>query len=196
MEFIEYYKSEKSRIINELTLDKIKKEKQGLLVAIEDKNINSKHIVKIKKIISKRGIEGKLSSIISKILEEDNIFANLFYPKPALTTPHSSSILLNYISIKGVELVNNTPSKNPTKYSLPYLGSLDGVEVYYYLVDGNKPTSHNEVVQRVNVIENNVEYSQSIIILDDVISGGKMETSFPSVFKLNNVVNIKSFLNE
>ena len=97
MEFIEYYKSEKSRIINELTLDKIKKEKQGLLVAIEDKNINSKHIVKIKKIISKRGIEGKLSSIISKILEEDNIFANLFYNKSTATSELEYEIIETYM---------------------------------------------------------------------------------------------------
>tara|TARA_R110000772_G_scaffold184410_1_gene295428 strand:- start:490 stop:1110 length:621 start_codon:yes stop_codon:yes gene_type:complete len=196
MNFIEYYDKSSTNLISSLTQEKVNTKKSNLMEAINQKNINSLSIKEIEQIIKKKGLDVSLSTIIPKILEKDSMFATLFYSRPALTTPHRSSILINYLLSKGIKLETTSPSIKPSKYSLPYLGNLGGVEVYYYLIDINKSPSHNEVIQRINIVKDNVEYSKSLIILDDVVSGGKMETSFPSIFKLNNVLNIKSFINE
>jgi hypothetical protein len=195
MNFTQYYNEETSKLIKKLNLEKISNEQEGLLKAIEDKDRNSKFIKNVEQIIIKKQIEGEIATIIPKIINDD-LFASVFYSKISLTHIHRTQILRNYINSKNIQLDIKTPTIKQTKYGLPYLGILNGVEIYYYLSDHNKPTSHNEVIQRVKIVENSLEYSKSIIIFDDVIGGGKMEDSFPQVFKLNNVLNIKSFINE
>ncbi|MCP3658955.1 MAG: hypothetical protein GY830_00990 [Bacteroidetes bacterium] len=195
MNFTQYYSEETSKLIKKLNLEKISNEQKGLLKAIEDKDRNSKFIKNVEQIIRKKQIEGEISTIIPKIIN-DGLFAYVFYSKISLTHIHRTQILRNYINSKNIQLDIKTPTIHQTKYGLPYLGTLNGTEIYYYLSDYNKPTSHNEVIQRVKIVENSLEYSKSIIIFDDVIGGGKMEDSFPQVFKLTNVLNIKSFINE
>lgn len=194
MKFEEYYNNEKIKIINKLTLENILKEKQGLLTAVEDKNINSPYILKVKKIISKRGIEGKLSSIINKILEEDNIFANLFYGKLRISPNISNNIILNYLKQNGILIdSNSSPSIKPFKHSLKYLGKLNGKEIYYYLSDKGQPFTHNETLPRVKLINNvNNIYKNSIVIFDHTIPNN----TDPSPITNHSIFTIKKLIDE
>jgi len=196
MNFIEYYNTRSKELITSLTKEKIRLKREQLLKAINQKDINSPIIKEIQQIINKKGIIYNLKDIIPKILEEDNIFSTFFYSKPSITPSHRNSMVLNYLRSHGIQLQTTSTPIKPTKYSLPYLAKLNGVDVYYYLIDNNKTWKHNEVIQRINILKRGLEYTKSIVILDDVISGGKMEENFPEVFELNNITNIKNFINE
>tara|TARA_R110001632_G_scaffold212861_1_gene338846 strand:- start:809 stop:1408 length:600 start_codon:yes stop_codon:yes gene_type:complete len=196
MGFVKYYEEQSKKIIKDIIINNITKKKKDLLECINSKNINSPSIKEIESIINKFNIEYSLEEIIPKILEEDNVFASFFYGKPQITPTYRGNIIKKYLEKFNVIFTTTTPSVNLKKYSLYYLGEYQNKEVYYYLLDKNKPSTHNEVLQRVKMLEKNVEYQNCLIIFDDVINGGEVNKNFPNLYNNPNITNIKSLTNE
>lgn len=196
MNFIEYFEKECKNLILEIANVRLLEKKENLQQAIKNKDINAPVIKEIKNIIDKFNVDFTIKDIIPKILEEDNIFASFFYGKPQITPTHRGKIIKNYLSKFNINLIDSTPSVNLKKYSLYYLGNYKNQEVYYYLLDKNRPSTHNEVLQRVKILEENVEYKNHLIIFDDVIDGKEITTNFPNLYNNPNIVSIKTITNE
>jgi hypothetical protein len=196
MNFIEYFEIESKKLILELSKTRISEKKESLLKSIQHENINSPIIKEIKYIINKFRVDFPIEEIIPKILEEDNIFASFFYGKPQITPIHRGNIIKNYLSKFNVNLTKKTPTVNVKKHSLYYLGEYKNQEVYYYLLDKNRPVTHNEVLQRVKILENNVEYKNHLVIFDDVVNGEEISKNFPNLYFNSNITNIKNLINE
>jgi hypothetical protein len=196
MNFIQYFEIESKKLILELSKTRISDKKEKLLQSIQSKNINTPVIKEIKYIINKFRVDFSIEDIIPKILEEDNIFASFFYGKPQITPIHRGNIIKNYLSKFNINLSKNTPTVNIKKHSLYYLGEYKKQEIYYYLLDKNRPVTHNEVLQRVKILEDDVEYQNHLVIFDDIISGEEISKNFPNLYHNPNITSIKSITNE
>jgi len=161
--FSNYYKIKRESFLQKSIIDSIKGKKENLWEAINTRNINSPSIQEIKTTIKSLGIGLSLEVVIPKILEDDNIFAYFFYPKPIFPKKEKFNIICDFLKYYNLsnDLYKNVilhPENGVKWYQVKLLEFISNIEegVYYNVFFTSPPPLSNKTqIESIQILKSN-----------------------------------------